>query len=414
MMFELFMSLRYLKAKRRQAFISLITWISVGGIAVGVMALIVVISVMTGMQNELRDKILGTYSHIVILNSFESTVKDHELVIKKVKENPHVKAAAPYIYGEMLVSSETRSAGSVLRGVDPATEAEVTDLRKYMRGGDMKTALTAQYTDGEFTRRGVILGDALAHTLGVAQGDTVNLISPKGRMTPMGMVPKIEKFHVAGTFHSGMFQYDSGMVVVSLTAAQEFMNMPDRVSGVEVKVDDIYAAADIARQLEKTLGLPYYARDWMEMNQNLFYALKMEKIAIFIILVLIVLVAAFNIVSTMIMVVMEKGRDIAILKSMGATRQIIMRIFFIEGFLIGLMGTVAGNILGYGLCIALQKYQFIKIPSDIYNAKTLAVTMDPMDFLMISVSALAISALSAVYPAWNASRQDPAEALRYE
>ncbi|MBI5177727.1 MAG: ABC transporter permease, partial [Nitrospinae bacterium] len=206
----------------------------------------------------------------------------------------------------------------------------------------------------------------------------------------------------------------SGMVVISIPAAQEFYGLDGGVNGIEVKVDDIYNADTIARELEKDIGMPYYARDWMEMNQNFFYALKLEKTAIFVILTLIVFVAAFNIVSTMIMVVMEKTRDIAILKSMGATRRMVMRIFFLEGVMIGVAGTALGNVLGYIFCVALRKYHFIKLPSDVYSNTTLAVAMDPTDFIFISACALAITMLSAVYPAWNASRQDPAEALRYE
>ncbi|MBI3794293.1 MAG: lipoprotein-releasing ABC transporter permease subunit [Nitrospinae bacterium] len=414
MKLELFMSLRYLKAKRRQTFISLISWISVGGVALGVMALIIVISVMTGMQNDLRDKILGTYSHVVVLNSFESSFGEMDGIIGKISATPGVVSASPYIYGEVMVSSPKKSAGAVMRGVDPKTEANVTSVNQYLKGGTSLDALSKNYADGEFIHPGVILGESLAESLGVKPGDSVNLISPKGRSGPMGMVPKIEKYHVAGLFKSGMYQYDSGMIIVSIPSAQEFYGMDGRISGIEVKVDDIYKADKIARGIEKNVGFPFYARDWMDLNQNLFYALKLEKIAIFIILILIVFVAAFNIVSTMIMVVMEKTRDIAILKSMGATSSMVMRIFFLEGAIIGVTGTVLGNVFGYIFCAALKKYQFIKIPSDVYNVKTLAVTMDPTDFIIISSCALFITIVSAAYPAWNASRLDPAEALRYE
>lgn len=414
MKFELFMSLRYLKAKRKQTFISLITWISILGVAVGVMALIVVLSVMTGMQNEVRDKILGTYSHIVALNSLKPTIRDSDEMIKKIESNPHVKAAAPYIHKEVMVSSLHRSAGAVLRGLDPSREGKVTSIDKYMLDGITIKVLDTQYEDGEFLRNGVILGDEMAAQLGVLLGDNVNIISPMGRKSPMGLVPRIEKFHVAGLFHSGMFEYDSGMALLSIKSAQRFFGMNGRVSGIGIKVDDIYTAGDTAAELEKSLGSPYYARDWMEMNESFFFALKLEKAAIFIVLVLIVFVAAFNIISTMIMVVMEKGRDIAILKAMGATRKTIKRIFLLEGVIIGVLGTVIGNILGFITCIALDKYDLIKIPSDIYNVPRLTVEMNFFDFALVTACALVITTLSAIYPAHNASRLDPAEALRYE
>ncbi|GMT42184.1 MAG: ABC transporter permease [bacterium] len=413
MKFELFMSLRYLKAKRKQTFISLITWISIGGVAVGVMALIVVISVMTGMQNELRDKILGTYSHIVVASSISTSMEESDEILEEVKSHPRVTAASAYIHGEVMISSSLRSSGAVLRGVDPMLESGVTKINEYMRESGVDV-LSGQYEDGEYLRDGIVLGDELAAHLGVNVGETVEVISPKGRSTPMGIVPRIDRYYIAGLFHSGMYEYDSGMVIISLKSAQHFFGMNGRISGIEARVEDLYEAGGIARELQKKLGFPYYVRDWMEMNETLFAALKLEKTAIFIILVLIVFVAAFNIVSTMIMVTMEKGRDIAILKTMGATRKVILRIFFLEGTIIGIGGTVLGNVLGLLFCTALDRYQFIKLPADIYPAATLAVEMNPFDFALISGCALFITMLSAVYPAWNASRLDPAEALRYE
>jgi len=412
MKFELFVALRYLMAKRKQTFISLITWISIGGVALGVTALIVVLAVMTGMQSELRDKILSTYSHIVILKT-GGGMTDSKQRLDEVKRHSNVQSASYYIYKDVLVSSRIRSKGAIIRGIDPAMEGTPTGMDKYIKYGSVKS-LSEKFNDGEFKRDGIIIGDELAGSLGVNVGQIVTILSPKGRRTAMGIVPKVQKFYITALFHSGMYEYDSGMALISLESAQRFFGMTQRVSGMEIKVNDIYTADATADELAKELGSPFYARDWMEMNRNLFIALKLEKVAIFIILALVVLVASFNIVSTMIMVVMEKGRDIAILKAMGATKKMIMKIFFLEGCIIGISGTLIGNLLGFILCVLLEKYQFIHLPADIYPASTLAVEMSVHDFVFVSASAVAITLLSAIYPAWNGSQVDPAEALRYE
>ncbi len=403
--YELWIALRYMKARRREAFISLITWISVGGVALGVTALIVVLSVMTGFERDLRDKILGTNAHVVVY-SMGGTIRGYRDAVSRIEQVDGVVAAAPFVASQVMVMAGGTVQGALLRGVDVASVSRATDLGRFLVEGSL-----ADLTAGG---PGLVVGREMARNMGLMVGDMVQLVSPSGGLTPMGMVPRIRAFRVVGLFASGMYDFDTGIVFTSLREAQDFLRMGDGVSGIEVRVADLYRARSVAREIERRLGSGFWARDWIEMNRNLFSALKLEKTAMFIILALIVLVAAFNIASTLIMVVLEKTREIGILKSMGATNRSIRRIFVLEGLVIGGLGTAAGLVGGWGLCALLKRYRFIHLPSDVYYIDTLPVVMEPGVFVLVGLCALALSFLATLYPSWQASRLDPVEIIRYE
>jgi lipoprotein-releasing system permease protein len=419
--YEWFISLRYLKAKRRQGFISLISIISVAGVAVGVMALIVVLAVMTGFTDSLREKILGINSHIVV-QRLGNGITDYKGLSQEILQENGVMAATPYTYSQTMLSAPDASAGAVIRGIDPTTANDVLSLNSQLAKGRVSDLNNGSLSPGDSKTDklpsrvlpGIILGKELAKNLHVGINDNIRLFSPSGPLTPMGVIPKIKTCRVVGIFDTGMYEYDSSLAYISLTAAQDFLELGDNVHGLELKVDDIYKASEIAAKLEEKLGFGYNVKDWISMNQNLFSALKLEKTAMFIILALIVLVAAFNIISTLIMVVMSKGKDIAILKSMGATSMGIMRIFVYEGLIIGLAGTVIGVTGGLGLCKILSKYQFIKLPSDVYPITTLPIKVLPMDVTLVAISAALITLLATIYPSWQASKIEPAVGLRNE
>jgi lipoprotein-releasing system permease protein len=414
MSYELFIGLRYLKAKRKQTFISLITFISIGGVMVGVTALIVVLAVMNGFKEDLRDKILGVTSHVVV-SRFDGPMAGYQNVMAQVEKIPGVVAATPFIYSQVLISSGQAVSGAVLRGFDPETAGKVISLARNLRGVNLEELGRREEQPDQQGLPPIIVGNELAKNLGVGRGDALTVISPLGRLTPLGQVPRSQVFRVAGIFESGMYEYDSSLAYVPLAAAQRFLGLGDKVTGIELRVEDIYQADRVASNVGKLLGgFPFWSRDWMSMNRNLFSALKLEKIVMFIILTLIILVAAFNIISTLIMVVMEKTRDIAILKSMGATNRSIMAIFMIEGLIIGLVGTLLGLVGGFGLCKLLATYQFVQLPRDVYYISTLPVKLDALDVTLTALAAIVISLVATLYPAWQASRLEPAEAIRYE
>ncbi|MBI3753006.1 MAG: lipoprotein-releasing ABC transporter permease subunit [Deltaproteobacteria bacterium] len=415
MAYELFIGLRYLKAKRKQTFISIITLISILGVMVGVTALIVVLSVMTGFEEDLRDKILGVNAHLVVLELGRG-MKDYKDVAQKVKKVEGVVSATPFIYNQAMLSTENGVVGVVVRGLDIDSMGEVIALPKRIKSGSLeglRNSLQDKYTPGA-PLPGIVIGKELSRNLGIAVGDEVNVISPSGTMTAAGPVPRIARFKVSGIFEFGMYEYDSSMTFISLESANKFFRMGDAVTGVEVRIRDIYQAEKIGKDIQERVGGPYYVRTWMDMNRNLFSALKLERVAMFIILLLIVIVAALNIISTLIMVVMEKGKDIAILKSMGATAGGIMQIFMIEGLVIGVVGTTLGVLGGISLCAALKEYHFIKLPTDVYTISTLPVKTDPLLISAIAIASISISFLATLYPAWQAAKMDPVEALRYE
>ena len=405
--YHIFIALRYLKSRKRHRGISFNTVISTGGVALGVMALLVVLSVMSGFHEDLRKKILGVNAHIVVLN-YTGGIENHEEVIKKLRVLPRVTGASPFVLGQVMVSKGDKAHGVYLRGIDPVYEDQTTSLREHMKEGSL------DLLSSDSTPPGIILGGELSNILGTYVGDTVNVISPVQEIGPLGMLPRVRKFRVVGTFEVGMYEYDTNLVLTSLESAQRFFRTGTSITGIELRIDDIYKAPEVREEVQKVLGPSFYAKDWMQMNRNLFSALKLEKYTMFVILTLIILVASFNIVSTLTMNVIEKEREIAILKAMGATNRGIMSIFVLQGFLIGLVGTTIGVICGYLLGYLLNTYEIIKLPADVYYLSHLPVKMKVSDFVAVSFSAICISFLATIYPAYQAARLDPVEPLRYE
>ncbi len=403
--YTLFIAFRYLKSKKKQKGISFNTAISVGGVAIGVMTLLVVLSVMGGFRSDLQRKILGVNAHAVVLSA-DGAIGNYKALAGRLEREPHVVAVSPFVMGQVMLSSGSASQGVYIRGVDPMEEKNVTDLNRHMKSGSF-FALSGPVP-------GILLGSELADRLGVIVGDDVTVLSPTGEIGPFGMLPKMRRFRVAGIFEMGMYDYDANLAITGLLPAARFFGMGDKVSGMELRLDDVYKAPEVRERLNSGLGFPYYARDWIQMNKNLFSALELEKITMFIILTFIILVASFNIVSTLMMNVVEKQREIAILKAMGATSRGIMAVFVIQGLLIGLVGTFMGVAGGYLLGYFMNVYHIVKLPADVYYLNHLPVRMNPWDFVRVSMAAIAISFSATIYPAWQAARLSPVEPLRYE
>ena len=410
MSFEYFIGGRYLRAKQKETFISLITILSVAGVTVGVMALIVVIAVMAGFESDLKQRILGVESHIVLMRH-DGSFSGYKEISKQINELHGVEAATPFIYSQIMLRSSTGVSGAVLRGIDPESAGSVI---KILKNSILQNLKQIQRKENSKTSvPGIILGKELARNLGVLKGDAVYLISSRGMISPIGYLPAMKRFEVVGLFESGMYEYDGSLAYIDLKDAQKMLNMKGSVTGIEVRVDDIYNARNIAKKIVSELGFPYWARDWMRMNHNLFSALKLEKTVMFIILALIVLVAAFNIASTLIMMVMGKTKDIAILKAMGAMDSSIRKIFIYKGMIIGAVGTSLGVCLGFIICKLLEKYKFIQLPGDVYYISTLPVRLEALDVFMIASAAMVICFLATLYPASQASKLNPIEAIRY-
>ena len=414
MPYELVISLRYLMAKRKQVFISVISAISTLGVVVGVMILLIAIAIMTGFQGELRSRILGAASHLSIYSLEGRAIRNYAEVTETLAVLPGIAGAAPVIYGKALISSGTGSGLVTLKGVDPVREATVTEFAgRMVAGGMVRLAESPEERDGS-PLAGMVIGEELAMTLGVLVDDTVNVTSPEGHLTPFGMLPRSRRFRIVGIYRVGLYDFDNAWALVELKDAQRLLGFADEAVYVETRVDDIYAVKSLGAEARKTLGKGYGSVDWMEMNRSLFSALWLEKMVTTIFISFIVGVAALNIVASQIMIVMEKTRDIAILRSMGATARSIMTIFMLQGMIIGVVGTVVGAVLGVSVCWVLDYYQVIHIPEDVYQLTYVPFRLLLMDFVLVVLGAPLVCFLATLYPARRASRLNLTEALRYE
>lgn len=408
MRFETFVALRYLFSRRKQTFIYIISLMSILGVGLGVGALVVVLGVYNGLTTDMRDKILGANAHAIVMAHTPNAFEHAADVAERARKAPHITGATPFIYSEVMLSSGRGVKGIILRGIEPQTAASVVTMLQQLRAGSVAD-LEQEGTPG------IIIGDELASRLGLIVGSRINMLSSSGESGASGFKPRIRPFVVRGIFKTGMYEYDSSLAFVTLAAARDTLGLPDGfLTGVEVTVDDLFAADKIAAGLSETLGYPFYVRHWMEMNANLFAALKLEKIGMFILLTMVVLIGSFSIVTSLVMLVMEKTRDIAILMSMGATRRTIRRIFMLQGTIIGFIGTMLGYAMGLSLGWALKRYQFIKLPENVYTLDHLPIIITWSDVLIIGASAMLLCFLATLYPARQASRLEPAEALRYE
>lgn len=422
MRFETIIAVRHLRSKKRSAFLSIITIIAVLGIIIGVATMCVVLSVMSGFESDLKSRILGANAHLIIVK-FGQNFSEFRDIISSVTEMEDVRGAAPFVLYEGMISSDTNLSGVIIKGILPDEALKVMDIGKNIEAGDLNNLTTPEkvvlksqtaITAGRDNLPGIIIGRELNKILHLGVGDVVTLFSPLGELSPFGPMPKSRKFKIVGIFYSGMYEFDQKFVYVHLSEAQKFFGLMESVTGVEITIKDINRTLEVGKKISQKIGgYPYRIRSWMEMNRNLFSAIKLEKIVMFIILAFIVLVASFNIISTLIMVVIERSKEIAILKTIGAKNSSVVRIFITEGLIIGIFGTALGEIAGYLLSKMLSAYQF-QLDPEVYYITTLPVLMNPVEFALVAIAALMISFVATIYPAYQAARLKPTEGLRYE
>ncbi len=411
MNFEFFIAKRYLSARQKTRFINIISYISILGVAIGVAALIITLSVMNGLESEVRSRIIGFDTHLRVRKFHFEKIQNYIEITKSLKDIDHIIGISPYILDEAMIRADRYSDGIIVRGVDPETVFNVSDIGKNMYYGEFNLGEVKNEQDRD--RPGIVLGRWLADRLLVDIGDEVILISLAG-VYSMFRQPPVKQFVVTGLFETGMFEYDNAYVYVSIESAQKLFRMNNSVTGLEIKLDDLYKANQIGEKIDKYLGYPFFSQTWFDLRRNLFSWMQLEKWAMFIVLSLIILVATFNIISTLIMVVIEKTKEIGILKSMGVTSRGITKIFLLEGMVVGVLGSIIGFIIGFSLCLAQLKYKFFSLPGDVYFINYLPIKMQIFDFIIIGIAAILLCILASLYPARKAARLDPIKAIRYE
>ena len=414
MRYELFVGLRYLRARRSERFISLLTLISILGVMIAVVTLNLAVAVMTGFEEVFRDRLLSLNAHVVLVKP-ASYLTGYDELASRLEKREDVTTAAPALTGQIILTSERRVSGAIVRGIDP--DRAPADLEQFLQQGrmsDLKTLTPVVVNGRDLRLPGIIIGDRLADQLRVRKGDALQAVSPIGSPTAVGLIPRIKRFAVVGIFDSGMREYDAGLVFLNLPDAQGFFGFGKVATSIEITVDDVGKAQGIAEEIQSAVGRRYLVEDWSRLWPNLFAALRLEKTVYFLVLLLMVLIAAFNIISTLIMVVMEKRKDIAVLRSMGASRGSIRMIFLLKGWIIGAIGTLSGVVLGYVLAVLLQRYQFIELPEDVFPVSTVPVSISPLYFGVVALASLAICCLASIYPARQAARLHPVDIIRYE